>query len=147
MNTATLPAHIRDAYVIMVCQCCMLAHANGKCCAEQAQKHDDGTYCFEGAYNCGYFSHTYDPDAPLLHGGDGCEPLSLIEDTDGIALGMGWERHAEDCDTFRTQGNAPGGYECECERDTFSRSQCEGCGSHLHGERHAMTVFPGERVG
>ena len=27
------------------------------------------------------------------------------------------------------------------EVDIYSTSQCEGCGSWLHGERHAMTLF------
>ena len=31
--------------------------------------------------------------------------------------------------------------ECDCETDTYSTSQCEGCGSYLHGERHAMTLL------
>lgn len=34
--------------------------------------------------------------------------------------------------------------ECDCETNTHSTSQCEGCGSYLHGERHAMTLFGGK---
>jgi hypothetical protein len=30
---------------------------------------------------------------------------------------------------------------CDCETNTYSTSQCEGCRSYLHGERHAMTLF------
>jgi hypothetical protein len=74
------------------------------------------------------------------HGGDSCEPLSAL---DGFqpALGMAYEEHEEDC-LFHTMGSdAPDDYECECETNTYSTSQCEGCGSYLHGERHAMTLF------
>lgn len=56
-------------------------------------------------------------------------------------MGMAREEHAEDC-LFRTMGSdAPDDYECDCERNTFSTSQCEGCGSWLHGERHALTLW------
>ncbi|MFF5471029.1 hypothetical protein [Streptomyces achromogenes] len=45
------------------------------------------------------------------------EPLSLVKRSDG------WEVSAAG------------------ETDTYSTSSCEGCGSYLHGERHAMTLF------
>ncbi|GGK13120.1 hypothetical protein GCM10010124_02080 [Pilimelia terevasa] len=89
---------------IAVCQCCMLIHANGECCDS-----DD-------------------------HGGDGCEPLNLLEGQD-IALGG---EHEPGCP------NGPDGprdTDCACEIDNHSTSSCDGCGSTLHGERHAMTVF------
>lgn len=99
---------------IRVCVCCMLMHANGECCSLDDAGHSDG-----------------------------CEPLSAIGDGFHIAMGMGYEEHAEDC-LRRTQGSdAPGDYECDCETNTYSTSQCEGCGSYLHGERHAMTLFKG----
>ncbi len=110
-------AHIDNAYTIHVCQCCMLMHANGECCADDS------------------------------HGGDGIEPLSDISPDDGLAMGMGSDEHAEGC-LQRTLGwdGIPSDYECECERNNFSTSRCEGCGSYLHGSRYAMTVFPGERA-
>ena len=74
------------------------------------------------------------------HGGDGCEPLSAIEPPYSVTAGMGYEDHAEDCEV-RKQGQYPDNHECECERNTFSTSQCQGCGSYLHGERHAMTLW------
>ena len=75
------------------------------------------------------------------HEGHDAEPLSAIEAPFTVAMGMAYEEHAEDC-LFRTMGgDAPGDYECDCETNTFSTSQCEGCGSYLHGERHAMTLF------
>ncbi len=104
---------------IWVCICCAQVHANGECCAEP--EHD-------------------------------AEPLSAIEPPYRVAAGMGWEDHAEDCLTNKVNSlredypkmewpDVPDGYECDCETDTYSTSQCGGCGSWLHGERHAMTLF------
>lgn len=31
--------------------------------------------------------------------------------------------------------------ECDCETQNFSWSSCDGCGSNLGGERHAMTLW------
>ena len=72
------------------------------------------------------------------HDGHDEVPLSAIEYGFHVAMGMDYEEHAEDCQT-RIEREWRG--ECDCETDTFSKSQCEGCGSHLHGERHAMTLF------
>jgi ribosomal protein L37AE/L43A len=36
------------------------------------------------------------------------------------------------------------GAECDCEVQTFSMSTCDGCGSPLGGERHAVTVWSHE---
>lgn len=62
---------------------------------------------------------------------------------------MGWEDHADDCliklDCNRGNvANVKGGYECECDTNTFSKSQCDGCGSFLAGARHAMTLWKAE---
>ena len=73
------------------------------------------------------------------HEGHDEEPLSAIEAPNTVAMGMAWDEHADDCP------NRVGDYltdvECDCETNTYSTSQCEGCGSYLHGERHAMTLF------
>lgn len=98
---------------IWVCTNCLMHHANGEC----GCCHDD----------CDH---------------EGYEPLSSIEPPFTVAMGMAYEEHAEDCKT-RIQGGAPDNYECDCETNTYSTSQCEGCGSYLHGERHAMTLFKG----
>ena len=68
------------------------------------------------------------------HGHDE-EPLSAIEPGWNITLGMDRNEHqcGEDVD------------ECDCEESTYSTSQCDGCGSYLHGERHAATLWR-ERV-
>jgi hypothetical protein len=96
---------------IWVCVCCIFMHANGECCSLADAGHSDG-----------------------------CEPLSAIEAPFTVAMGMAYDEHAEDCET-RIQNGAPADYECDCETNTYSTSQCEGCGSYLHGERHAMTLF------
>lgn len=102
---------IKSLGTIWVCVDCMMHHANGEC----GSCHDD------------------------VHGHDK-EPLSAIGDAHPAA-GMAYEEHAEDCLKHTMGSDAPGDYECECETDTFSRSQCGGCGSYLHGERHALTLF------
>lgn len=146
---------------IWVCVDCMLHHANGECgSCHREEGHDE-------------------------------EPLSAVEAPYHVAMGMGYEEHAEDCkrrplactectnlaeiavwwenpdgthegeprcididclappDDAVAGGTAPiptpfpvpDDYECECEKNTYSKAQCEGCGSWLHGERHAMTLF------
>jgi hypothetical protein len=64
------------------------------------------------------------------HGHDE-EPLSTIGDGFHVAMGMAREEH------FETEPDD----DCDCETNTYSTSQCEGCGSYLHGERHAMTLL------
>lgn len=128
---------------LWVCMCCMLAHANGECCTERALKHGDGTYCFEGRNWCdyAYADHEVDYDAPLLHGGDGIEPWSDVDFTEyDVAMGLTSDEHSEGCEV-RLTGEWPNNFECDCEHDDFSTSQCEGCGSSLHGERWAFTLF------
>lgn len=62
------------------------------------------------------------------------DPLSLVSDSD-ITMGMLREEHGcGDPDSVHD--------ECDCETDTYNTSRCEGCGSWLHGERHAMTLWP-----
>jgi hypothetical protein len=107
---------------IWVCVCCLFHDANGEC-----------------------------GDCHSEHGHDE-EPLSAIGDGYSVTSGMGWEDHSDDClqhiihdlkERFPDVDwpDVPGDYECECETDTFSRSQCDGCGSYLHGERHGMTLW------
>lgn len=89
-----------DYGTLWVCQCCMLDHANGECCPDDA------------------------------HGGDGVAPWSAIDFARfGVAMGLATEEHADGCDADE---------ECECDRASFSRSRCDGCGSFLAGERHAF---------
>jgi hypothetical protein len=52
-------------------------------------------------------------------------------------LAMGGE-HVEDCP------NGPEGprdADCDCETREFDRSPCDGCGSNLHGTRHAFVIL------
>lgn len=69
------------------------------------------------------------------HNGDGLEPLSRILPADTLAMGGD---HNDTC-TRDDSGD------CDCETITHSSSQCRGCGSWLHGERHAMTIFVNDR--
>jgi hypothetical protein len=64
------------------------------------------------------------------------DPLSSIDGGFFVTMGMATEEH--ECED-KQDGIEYG--ECDCETNTYSTSQCEGCGSHLHGERHAMTLF------
>lgn len=66
------------------------------------------------------------------HGGDSVAPWSKL--SAGEHVTMGGAEHSEYCERD-TDG------ECDCERDTYSKSQCDGCGSWLHGERHAFTLW------
>lgn len=116
---------------IWVCRCCILTHANGECCDEsyygQDPDHDplssigSGFYVTTGMareeHSCRECEGHYDTDDAL---------------TSGVGIG-----EPVFCDG--TCWSEPG--ECDCEINTYSTSQCEGCGSWLHGERHAMTLF------
>ena len=112
---------------IWVCVDCMLHHANGECGSCHRDDGHDET------------------------------PLSAIDHANGftVAAGMGWEDHDDECLTHVVNDvkarfpdvdwpDVPGDYECDCETNTFSTSQCEGCGSWLHGERHALTLLKAE---
>lgn len=67
------------------------------------------------------------------------DPLGLV-DPNKIAMGMYAQEHHETCEINIT-GSAPNDYECDCGTDTYSTSPCQGCGSYLHGERHAVTLW------
>lgn len=74
------------------------------------------------------------------HGGDGCVPLSKVGAPYRVFAGMGWKEHScIEHDEGACECELPD--ECDCETNTYSTSQCEGCGSYLHGERHAMTLL------
>lgn len=62
-------------------------------------------------------------------------PLGLLAG-DEITMGLMREEHSNYCDP-----DVDDGYECDCEVNTFSWSQCQGCGSMLGGERHAVTLW------
>lgn len=96
---------------IWVCVDCIMHHANGEC------------------GSC----HTDE--------GHDREPLCLVDKPmsgyDTVTMGMLNSEHAKDC------GRRTGSYvsDCNCETMTFSWLSCEGCGSTLGGERHAMTLW------
>lgn len=108
----TRPLSERLIGTLWVCECCMFVHANGE---------------------CGDHDHTAGDE-----GGYGPEPLSRAGDME-LSLGIAYEEHAEGC----PNGNEDtwGREDCDCETDTFSRSQCLTCGSWLGGTRYAMTAW------
>lgn len=70
-----------------------------------------------------------------------CEPLNLFRDNDGISrvsVGMTWADHDDECPNRQAEALVT---ECSCEHDTFSCQHCDGCGSHLGGERFAATLW------
>lgn len=71
-------------------------------------------------------------------GAPDCEPLTLIPESAEVTAGLVRDEHGEDCPN-REAGTWVD--ECECERQTFSWSPCQGCGSTLGGEREALTVW------
>jgi len=68
------------------------------------------------------------------------EPMGLIDQPmsgrDMVTMGMLKEHH--ECDTRWSDWRER---ECGCEVINFSTSSCDGCGSVLHGERHAFTLW------
>lgn len=74
------------------------------------------------------------------------EPLSIVGDDVDITAGLLYSEHDSDCLRRSLEGDAPGDYECECERREFSWSSCEGCGSSLGGSRYALTLWKLESV-
>lgn len=65
-----------------------------------------------------------------------CPPMDLLAGHD-VTIGLSMADHAEDCPNYPEWIGA----ECDCETVAFSTMPCEGCGSRLAGERHAMTVW------
>lgn len=62
-------------------------------------------------------------------------PMSLFGDM-YVTSGMPSEEHGEECQEDDRGDEA---FECDCETRGFSWSACDGCGSNLGGERHAVT--------
>lgn len=85
------------------------------------------TYTYWVCVDCHMVHHTGEaPDMP-----EGCEPWSKLEEGQTATSGLLREEH--DCEE---------GYSCEY--DSFSWSDCDGCGSLLGGERFAYTVWEGK---
>lgn len=67
------------------------------------------------------------------HEGHDEEPLSLVGEGSHVTMGLRSPQHDPTCD--------PDVRDCCCEVRSFDTSRCEGCGSDLHGERHAMAIW------
>lgn len=70
------------------------------------------------------------------HGHDE-EPLCLIRPPYTITMGKSYDEHLCEIEGGCYDSRS----KCDCATDTYSTSQCDGCGSYLHGERHAMTLW------
>lgn len=64
--------------------------------------------------------------------------------TEGLDVALGGE-HEENCPNV-IDGQWMGTTDCGCERQEFSWSQCDTCGSRLGGSREAVTFFEKEAV-
>ncbi|MFI0265601.1 hypothetical protein [Streptomyces luteogriseus] len=145
---------------IWVCTDCLMHHANGECgsCHDEGHGHDE-----EPLSAIGTSFHVAMGMASEEHA-DGClrRPLECEWCSSLATHAVWWEesdgtRHGEprcvehlDPPTDAVAGGTvpiptpfpvPDNYECDCETNTYSTSQCKGCRSYLHGERHAMTLF------
>lgn len=63
------------------------------------------------------------------------EPMWLYSPQD-VTMGMLVTEHS-----CKSSDELPHWWECDCEIKNFSWSICDGCGSTLGGERHAMTLW------
>lgn len=86
----------------------------------------------------------------LAHAADGCgclpngqthdrEPLSAIPAHLDLAMGLSRDEHDDQCPNRDDEESER--VACDCEIRDFTWSTCDGCGSHLGGERHAFTLF------
>lgn len=111
----------RNSWLMWVCVDCAHHHANGECGSCHSEEGHD------------------------------CEPLSKLADYD-LTMGLLASEHYDGCLVYKLDElkrdhpdlewpDAPGDYECDCHRQTYSTSECEGCGSWLHGEREALTAW------
>lgn len=66
------------------------------------------------------------------------EPLGLLVGDLEITSGLLWSEHDDGCTNRAAEQWVD---DCGCERLGFSWAWCPGCGSHLGGERHALTAW------
>lgn len=78
--------------------------------------------------------------SPDLSEEESAKLLSKFEDFRAMP-GMGSNEHSEECRELLQSGDYQ---DCDCENDSYSTSACDGCGSPLHGERHAVTIEKSE---
>lgn len=69
--------------------------------------------------------------------GEGYEPLSRIGFPEyTVTMGLLAEEHSEYCTEEDREAD-----QCDCEGPSFSWQSCEGCGSHLGGNRYKLTLW------
>lgn len=106
-----MPGTRTEPTLLWVCICCMLAHCNG-----------DASGC---EHYCAPEHHT--------------ELLDEIPEDADVTAGLLAEEHDDQCANHNVAEVMD--HECECDRIEFSKRPCEGCGSPLAGERHALTMW------
>lgn len=149
---------------IWVCVDCMLHHANGECgsCHDDEGHDEEPLSSIEAPFTVAMGMGREDHDDTCAH-----RPVECSECVNPATLAVWWqnedgtregEPRCEELACLSTPDGAvaggtapiptpfpvPDDYECDCETVTYSTSQCAGCGSWLHGERHAMTLFKEE---
>lgn len=114
---------------IWVCNCCMLSISNGECC-EGHNANNGEAFTTTVHYSAHFYAGTDEITTPAVWG---------LWDSMEYDVSMGGE-HADGCPNG-PDSPTRGEQDCDCEIIPFSDTPCEGCGSTLHGERHAFTVF------
>ena len=69
-------------------------------------------------------------------------PTGLLGALDGYDISLGGLDSEHYCDDPAECRDNLAEYGEGCERDTFSRVPCDGCGSHHEGYRQAATAWP-----
>jgi hypothetical protein len=67
------------------------------------------------------------------------EPMGEIPEGFDLTAGMLRKEHAQGCPNRKKK--TAGVEQCDCERIEHSTRSCDGCGQHLHGTRHAYTMW------
>src|SRR5687767_13932969 len=57
-----------------------------------------------------------------------------------VTMGLLAEEHNDSC-PVKITGDWQAVEECDCGHRTFDTSSCEGCGTPLHGDRYAFTLW------
>lgn len=72
-----------------------------------------------------------------LYPADEAGGLTLVDDPRLLSAGLFWSEHFVDCENRAADEQVT---ECGCERITYSRCRCDGCGGWEEGERFALTL-------
>jgi hypothetical protein len=117
---------------LWLCENCTLVHANGEC----------GEIHAESCPALLLENFDFDSGKPYPDACDcgACEPLSAIPEGHSVTAGIFQEQHDDSCPN-RNCSNSSEWIECDCGKISHSTSQCDGCGTYLHGPREAHTLW------